>query len=87
MTYCIQLKSAEMFCRCQFEAVRVVHRQCPYGAVLVHRSGWKLVYSGDTMPCDDLVEAGYYHTLSQMNAQSDSCLSVEWLNKTNSTNS
>lgn len=25
---------------------------------MVHKSGWKIVYSGDTMPCDALVEMG-----------------------------
>ncbi|WFD47013.1 ribonuclease Z [Malassezia furfur] len=46
----------------QLRAIRtapVVHRtsHC-YGLVLEHVDGWKLVFSGDTMPCAALVEAG-----------------------------
>jgi len=39
--------------------VSVQHRtsHC-YGLVLTHQSGWKLVFSGDTMPCQALVHAG-----------------------------
>ncbi|CAD5113231.1 DgyrCDS2410 [Dimorphilus gyrociliatus] len=40
------------------ETVPVVHRQYPHGLVIKHIDGWKLVYSGDTMPCDRLVDAG-----------------------------
>ncbi|KAG9033520.1 hypothetical protein FRB95_014699 [Tulasnella sp. JGI-2019a] len=38
--------------------VRVLHRVQCFGIVLRHMDGWSLVYSGDTMPCDALVEAG-----------------------------
>lgn len=38
--------------------VRVLHRQFPHGLVLIHTSGWKLVYSGDTMPSPELIQAG-----------------------------
>ena len=33
---------------------------CPqaYGLVLTHKEGWKIVYSGDTRPCQALIEAG-----------------------------
>ncbi|WFD24287.1 ribonuclease Z [Malassezia equina] len=39
--------------------VQVQHRasHC-FGLVLTHQSGWKLVFSGDTMPCQALVRAG-----------------------------
>ncbi|BGP57816.1 hypothetical protein JCM8202v2_005463 [Rhodotorula sphaerocarpa] len=39
-------------------AVPVLHRCRAWGAVLTHRSGWRVAFSGDTMPCDALVEAG-----------------------------
>jgi len=39
-------------------AVNVEHCYKAYGLVVTHRDGWKLVYSGDTEPCDRLVEAG-----------------------------
>jgi ribonuclease Z len=44
------------------ESIHTVHvshraRNC-YGVVLRHRDGWSLVFSGDTMPTDALVQAG-----------------------------
>jgi ribonuclease Z len=35
-------------------------KHCPnsFGVALSHHNGWKVTYSGDTMPCDDLVELG-----------------------------
>ncbi|XP_021942472.1 ribonuclease Z, mitochondrial-like [Zootermopsis nevadensis] len=35
-------------------------RHCPnaFGVAFSHSDGWKITYSGDTMPCDDLVELG-----------------------------
>lgn len=46
------------------QTVPVKHRakRC-YGVVITHRDGWKLVFSGDTMPCETLVEAGYGATV------------------------
>lgn len=41
----------------------VEHRGRAYGLALEHESGWKVVYSGDTKPCDALVEAGKGATL------------------------
>lgn len=37
-------------------------RHCPnaFGVAFSHSDGWKITYSGDTMPCDDLVELGMY---------------------------
>lgn len=45
-------------------SVPVVHRtsHC-YGLVLAHRDNWSLVFSGDTMPCEALVQAGRGATL------------------------
>lgn len=37
-------------------AVRVHHPADAFGFALTHVEGWKLVYSGDTRPCDTLVE-------------------------------
>ena len=34
-----------------------------WGLVLVHRAGWKVVYSGDTRPCRRLEQAGLGATL------------------------
>lgn len=47
----------------QFGTVPVIHCASAFGVVLKHSSGWKIVYSGDTRPCQDLVEAGRYATL------------------------
>ncbi|GAA5899823.1 tRNase Z [Sporobolomyces salmoneus] len=39
-------------------AVPVLHRCRAWGIVITHRSGWRVVFSGDTMPCEALVEHG-----------------------------
>lgn len=35
-------------------------RHCPnaFGVALSHSDGWKITYSGDTEPCDELIEIG-----------------------------
>jgi ribonuclease Z len=43
--------------------VPVMHYNQSYGIVLEHKSGWKLVYSGDTRPSMELVSAGEGATL------------------------
>ncbi|OBZ86036.1 Zinc phosphodiesterase ELAC protein 2 [Choanephora cucurbitarum] len=45
------------------EPVEVVHCKWAYGLSIQHKSGWKLVYSGDTRPCNRLVESGKNATL------------------------
>ncbi|KAI8085970.1 beta-lactamase-like protein [Gilbertella persicaria] len=45
------------------EPVEVVHCRWAYGLSIQHESGWKLVYSGDTRPCNRLVESGKDATL------------------------
>ncbi|GAA6021489.1 hypothetical protein JCM11491_006513 [Sporobolomyces phaffii] len=39
-------------------AVPVLHRCRAWGVVITHSDGWRVVFSGDTMPCDALVEHG-----------------------------
>jgi ribonuclease Z len=41
----------------------VSHRGHAWGLVIQHTSGWKIVYSGDTMPCESLIRAGAGATL------------------------
>ncbi len=41
-----------------FQTVPVVHCKKAYGVVVEHKTGWKIVYSGDTRPCPELAEAG-----------------------------
>lgn len=36
----------------------VVHCPSSFGVAWTHIDGWKIVYSGDTMPCQGLVEIG-----------------------------
>ncbi|KAJ2726529.1 hypothetical protein GGI07_000471 [Coemansia sp. Benny D115] len=38
----------------------VIHCPWAYGVSLTHESGWKLVYSGDTRPCSNLIALGRY---------------------------
>lgn len=37
-----------------------VVRHCPnaFGIAFSHADGWKITYSGDTMPCDQLIQLG-----------------------------
>jgi len=39
-------------------AVEVIHCKWAYGISLTYMDGWKVVYSGDTRPCNNLVDAG-----------------------------
>lgn len=45
------------------QSVLVVHCAHAYAAVLEGEAGWKLVFSGDTRPCDQLVAAAQDATL------------------------
>nr|XP_054763140.1 zinc phosphodiesterase ELAC protein 2-like [Lytechinus pictus] len=42
----------------EFNTVYVRHCAHAFGVTLTHQDGWKMVYSGDTMPCDNLIKAG-----------------------------
>lgn len=42
----------------EFNTVYVRHCANAYGVTLTHQDGWKVVYSGDTMPSNNLIEAG-----------------------------
>lgn len=45
------------------ESINVAHCKSAVGAIIIHKDGWKLVYSGDTRPCNALVSAGQGATL------------------------
>ena len=45
------------------QSVLVVHCAHAYAAVLEGEAGWKVVFSGDTRPCDQLVQAAQKATL------------------------
>jgi len=39
-------------------SIPVEHCFDAYGYIVEHDSGWKLVFSGDTMPCQELIDQG-----------------------------
>ncbi|XP_052223290.1 zinc phosphodiesterase ELAC protein 2-like [Dreissena polymorpha] len=45
-------------CLTDLQLCQVLHTKSSAGLVMQHNDGWKLVYSGDTMPCETLVKAG-----------------------------
>ncbi|KAF9974037.1 Zinc phosphodiesterase ELAC protein 2 [Actinomortierella ambigua] len=47
----------------QIDTVDVIHCPWSYGISMTHNDGWKIVYSGDTRPCKNLVEAGMNATV------------------------
>lgn len=44
----------------QFQTCEVRHCKNAFACSVVHKSGWKIVFSGDTMPCEALVEMGKF---------------------------
>ncbi|KAF0380098.1 beta-lactamase-like protein [Gigaspora margarita] len=68
-----------------FEAIEVIHCPFAYGISIEHLDGWKIVYSGDTRPCDDLVNVGKNATLLLHEATFENDLLEEALNKKHST--
>ncbi|KAI8388141.1 beta-lactamase-like protein [Radiomyces spectabilis] len=69
------------------QTVEVIHCRWAYGLTLEHESGWKLVYSGDTRPCDSLVEAGRDATLLIHEATLEDSMKAEAIAKRHSTTS
>ncbi|KAG0290120.1 hypothetical protein BGZ98_003586, partial [Dissophora globulifera] len=47
----------------EIQSVDVIHCLWAYGLSLEHKDGWKLVYSGDTRPSNNLVDAGQNATV------------------------
>ncbi|XP_027630747.1 zinc phosphodiesterase ELAC protein 2 [Tupaia chinensis] len=71
----------------QFQTCLVRHCKHAFGCALVHTSGWKVVYSGDTMPCEALVQMGKDATLLIHEATLEDGLEEEAVEKTHSTTS
>lgn len=71
----------------EFQTCLVRHCKHAFGCALVHPSGWKLVYSGDTMPCEALVQMGKDATLLIHEATLEDGLEEEAVEKTHSTTS
>jgi ribonuclease Z len=58
----------------EIQAVAVDHKIEAYGFVISHQSGWKMVYSGDTRPCPELIQAGFNATILIHEATFDDAL-------------
>ncbi|XP_066292558.1 zinc phosphodiesterase ELAC protein 2-like [Branchiostoma lanceolatum] len=69
----------------QLQVVPVLHVSRSYGLVVSHKDDWKLVYSGDSMPCDALIMAGKDATLLIHEATFDDELHQEAKRKRHST--
>ncbi|KAI8142237.1 beta-lactamase-like protein [Fennellomyces sp. T-0311] len=67
------------------EAVNVIHCRYAYGLTIDHQTGWRLVYSGDTRPCDNLVQAGQNATLLIHEATLEDGMKAEAIAKRHST--
>jgi ribonuclease Z len=65
--------------------VPVIHCFDSYAVVMEHKCGWKFVYSGDTRPCDDLIEAGRDATILVHEATLDTSLQEDAIAKRHST--
>ncbi|XP_053566415.1 zinc phosphodiesterase ELAC protein 2 [Bombina bombina] len=71
----------------KFQTCLVRHCRNAFGCAIVHRDGWKLVFSGDTMPCEALVRIGKDATLLIHEATLEDGLEEEAVEKTHSTTS
>ncbi|XP_058139441.1 zinc phosphodiesterase ELAC protein 2 isoform X2 [Dasypus novemcinctus] len=71
----------------EFQTCLVRHCKHAFGCALGHASGWKVVYSGDTMPCDALIRMGKDATLLIHEATLEDGLEEEAVEKTHSTTS
>jgi len=69
----------------QFVQVPVIHCSRSYGLVIEHQCGWKLVYSGDTRPCERLIQEGMGATVLIHEATFDDSLQQEAIDKRHST--
>ncbi|NWI85453.1 RNZ2 protein, partial [Pitta sordida] len=71
----------------EFQTCEVQHCKNAFACSLIHKSGWKVVYSGDTMPCMALVHMGKDATLLIHEATLEDGLEKEAIEKTHSTTS
>eukprot|EP00727_Mastigamoeba_balamuthi_P011500 m51a1_g6973 hypothetical protein (779) ;mRNA; r:106959-109657 len=70
----------------QLKTAPVEHCHDAYGVAVTHRSGWKIVFSGDTTaPCSSLVELGQGATLLLHEATFDDTMGAEAAAKRHST--
>lgn len=71
----------------KFQTCAVRHCKNAFGCSFTHRSGWKLAFSGDTMPCDALVHIGRDASLLIHEATLEDGLEQEAVEKRHSTTS
>ncbi|KAM6317397.1 zinc phosphodiesterase ELAC protein 2 [Podargus strigoides] len=71
----------------EFQTCEVQHCKNAFACSVIHKSGWKVVYSGDTMPCMALVQMGKNATLLIHEATLEDGMEKEALEKTHSTTS
>ncbi|XP_029456094.1 zinc phosphodiesterase ELAC protein 2 [Rhinatrema bivittatum] len=71
----------------QFQTCLVRHCRNAFACTMIHKSGWKIVFSGDTMPCDALIQMGKDSTLLIHEATLEDGLEEEAIEKTHSTTS
>uniref|UniRef100_A0A8D0CS59 Zinc phosphodiesterase ELAC protein 2 n=1 Tax=Sander lucioperca TaxID=283035 RepID=A0A8D0CS59_SANLU len=70
-----------------FQTCMVRHCKNAFACSFTHRSGWKLAFSGDTMPCDAFVHTGNNATLLIHEATLEDGLEEEAVEKRHSTTS
>ncbi|KAM8991892.1 zinc phosphodiesterase ELAC protein 2 [Ara ararauna] len=71
----------------EFQTCEVQHCKNAFACSVIHKSGWKVVYSGDTMPCMALVRMGKNATLLIHEATLEDGMEKEAIEKTHSTTS
>uniref|UniRef100_A0A663EDV6 Zinc phosphodiesterase ELAC protein 2 n=1 Tax=Aquila chrysaetos chrysaetos TaxID=223781 RepID=A0A663EDV6_AQUCH len=71
----------------EFQTCEVQHCKNAFACSMIHKSGWKVVYSGDTMPCMALVQMGKNATLLIHEATLEDGMEREAIEKTHSTTS
>ncbi|KAJ7989460.1 hypothetical protein DPEC_G00304780 [Dallia pectoralis] len=71
----------------KFQTCLVRHCKHAFACSITHQSGWQLVFSGDTMPCDALVNMGKSATLLIHEATLEDGLEEEAVAKRHSTTS
>ncbi|XP_051987967.1 zinc phosphodiesterase ELAC protein 2 [Xyrauchen texanus] len=71
----------------KFQTCLVRHCKNAYACSLTHQSGWQLVFSGDTMPCDALANMGKNATLLIHEATLEDGMEEEAVEKRHSTTS
>ncbi|CAG9327188.1 unnamed protein product [Blepharisma stoltei] len=67
------------------QTVAVIHRIEAYGFIIDHESGWRIVYSGDTRPSENLATAGNGATLLIHEATFEDELQTDAVEKMHST--